>query len=307
MELPKVIAIEEHFWTQQMQEATPAGTMPPHWAKHLSDVGAGRLAEMDRTGITMQVLSHAPPPIQLSPGLARDTNDELARIVASNPSHFAAFAILPMQDPAAAVAELERTVKTLNFCGAMIHGLTDLTFMDDKRFWPILECAQALDVPIYLHPANPHPAVAEAYYKGYMGLSQAGWGFMAETANHAIRLILSGVFDTLPRLKIVLGHLGEGLPFTLRRTNAALSRNANLKRPFIEYFRDHFYITTSGNFSNAALLCSLMEISADRILFAADWPFAGCEEAINFMKAAPISPLDRDKILHRNAEALLRI
>lgn len=307
MELPKIIAVEEHFWTRQMQEATPPGVMPPHWARHLSDVGAERLQGMDDTGITMQILSHAPPPMQLSPAQAQDTNDELGRIVASHPSRFAAFAILPMQDPAAAADELTRTVKTLNFRGAMIHGLTDLSFTDDKRFWPVFECAQALDVPIYLHPANPHPAVADAYYKGYEGLAQAGWGFTAETANHAIRLILSGVFDTLPGLKIILGHLGEALPFTLRRCDAALRRNAGLKRSFIDYFREHFYITTSGNFSTAALVCSLMEISADRILFAVDWPFASNEEATNFMEAAPISPIDRDKILYRNAATLLRI
>jgi predicted TIM-barrel fold metal-dependent hydrolase len=303
----RVVAVEEHFWTERLRAASPVEHMPAHWVQHLSDVGAGRLQAMDDAGIDIQILSHAPTPTPLSVELARETNDELGRIVRTHPDRFRAFAMLPMGDPEAAASELQRAVVDLGFCGAMIHGLTDGRFTDDKRFWLVYERAEQLGVPIYLHPSDPHPAVAEAYYKGYRGLAQAGWGFTAETATHAIRLILSGVFDAMPNLTVILGHLGESLPFSLRRCDAALSRESGLKRPFIDYFRNNFYITTSGNFSAAALLCSIMEMSADRILFAVDWPFASNKEAMDFIMMAAISPIDRAKILSGNSAKLLRI
>ena len=169
--------------------------------------------------------------------------------VKRSPERFAGFATLPTPDPAAAARELERTVKELRFCGAMVHGSTRGHFLDERQFWPILESAQALDVPIYLHPCTPQPAVFETYYKDYPQLGRAALGFGIEMAVQAARLIVSGAFDEFPRLKIILGHLGETLPFVLWRADDTLSRRAKLRRSFREYFVEHFYITTAGNFS----------------------------------------------------------
>jgi predicted TIM-barrel fold metal-dependent hydrolase len=209
--------------------------------------------------------------------LARRANDRLNEIVRAHPDRFAAFAALPTAEPKGAADELERTVTELGFKGAMVNGLTNGIFLDDKRFWPIFERAQALDVPLYMHPAIPHPAVIEAYYQDYVekhpGILRAGWGFTVETATQGIRLVLSGVFDTYPRLKIIIGHLGEGLPFYLWRITHGL-RGSDGGKSFRDIFCEHFYVTTSGFFSDPALLCCVMEMGIDRILFSVDYPFA---------------------------------
>jgi 2,3-dihydroxybenzoate decarboxylase len=191
----------------------------------------------------------------------------------------------------------------------MIHGLTNGAFIDEKRFWPIFERARALDVPLYMHPAAPHPAVVEAYYKDYAkefpGLMTAGWGFTVETATQGVRLVLSGVFEKYPGLKIILGHLGESLPFSLWRIDMALSRNR--PTPFRDTFRSHFWITTSGNFSTPALICCVLEMGADRILFSVDYPFVPNPPGVKWMDGVPVSPEDREKILNGNARRLLRL
>jgi predicted TIM-barrel fold metal-dependent hydrolase len=193
----------------------------------------------------------------------------------------------------------------------MIHGLANGMFLDDKRFWPIFERAQALDVPIYLHPAVPLPAVMDAYYKDYVKdfpmVIRAAWGFTVETATLAIRLVLSGVFDAYPRLKIVLGHLGETLPFLLWRIDHALARPGGKAMSFREVFGGHFYITTSGNFSNPALLCCVMELGIDRILFAVDWPFVPNKPGVEWMNTVPLCDEDKVKILSGNAQKLFRL
>ena len=195
----------------------------------------------------------------------------------------------------------------------MVHGLTNGLFFDDKRFWPIFERAQALDVPLYMHPAVPHPAVVEAYYKDYLdefpGLLTAAWGFTVETATQGIRLVLSGVFDAYPEVKIILGHLGESLPFSLWRIDQALARqgNKNTLFSFRDYFCKHFWITTSGNFSNPALLCCVMEMSVDRILFSVDYPFVLNQPAVDWIPTIPLSAEDKKKILSGNADRLLRL
>jgi 2,3-dihydroxybenzoate decarboxylase len=193
----------------------------------------------------------------------------------------------------------------------MIHGLTGDLFIDDKRFWPIFERAQALDVPIYMHPAVPHKAVVEAYYKDYLdqypGLMTAAWGFTVETATQGIRLVLSGVFEAYPRLKIILGHLGESLPFSLWRIDMALQRQGNRPSPFRDTFREHFWITTSGNFSTPALMCCVMELGADRILFSVDYPFVPNAPGVKWMDTVPLGPEDRAKILNGNAKRLLKL
>jgi 2,3-dihydroxybenzoate decarboxylase len=318
---PRIIALEEHYWDAEMATHFDAAeTRSPKLRERLFDLGELRLREMDEAGIEVQVLSQgAPGTHRLAPDiavpLARRANDRLHEVVNANPSRFAAFATLPAADPQASAEELERTVTRYGFKGAMVHGFTlvgdQRLYIDDKRFWPIFERAQALDVPIYLHPAAPHPAVIEAYYKEYAAdfpqLLSAGWGFTVETATQAIRLVLSGVFNVYPKLTIILGHLGESLPFSLWRITHALSRAGNRGIPFRDIFCEHFYITTSGNFSNPALLCSVMEMGVDRILFSVDYPFVDNPLGTQWMETVPLGAADREKILHGNAERLLKL
>ena len=243
--------------------------------------------------------------------VARRANDRLYEVIRTNPARFAAFAVLPVADPKAAADELERCVTRLGFKGAMTHGLTEEgMFMDNKRFWPIFERAAALDVPIYLHPAEPHPAVVQAYYKDYLedfpNLLTAGWGFTVETATQGIRMVLSGVFQAYPKLKVILGHMGESLPFSVWRINQALGRNGK-QISFQDTFREHFWITTSGNFSTPALMCSILELGVDRILFSVDWPMVQNKPGTDWMAQVPLCPEDKAKILGGNASKLLKI
>ena len=314
---PLVIALEEHYYDPELAATFdgPEGRAPAI-RRRLDDLGELRLAEMDEAGIDVQVLSHGAPSAQrLDPEtavrLARSANDRLAQAIAAHSDRFAGFAALPTPDPQAAADELERTVTTLGFKGAMVHGLTNGVFFDDKRFWPVFERAQALDVPLYVHPAVPHRAVAEVYYKDYMhdfpSLLTAAWGFTVETATQGIRLVLSGVFDAYPDVKIILGHMGEGLPFLLWRIDHALSRPGNRQVSFRDQFSQHFYITTSGNFSTPALLCSMMELGVDRILFSVDWPFVQNIPGTQWMHDLQLSAEDKTKILSGNAKRLLKM
>ena len=314
----RIVAIEEHYFDPELAALFTGrdDRMPPPIRERLLDVGARRLAEMDAGGIDLQVLSHGAPATQkLDPGtaaeIARAVNDRLAGIVAASPDRFQAFAALPTPDPLAAADELARCVGEHGFRGAMVHGLTNGAFLDEKRFWPIFERAAALGVPLYMHPSIPHEDVIQAYYADYVeafpGLLTAGWGFTVETATQGIRLVLSGVFDACPDLKIILGHLGEGLPFLLWRIDQALSRTETPLDSFRETFREHFYITTSGNFSDPALLCSAMEMGTDRILFSVDYPFVENRDGTAWMERIPLSTEDRRKILHGNAERLLGV
>ena len=314
-----IIALEEHYvdpevarhWKEGGPEARDAALR-----ERLHDVGALRIREMDEAGIDIQVLSHSAPATQrldadAAPALARAANDRLRETVQRSKGRFEAFAVLPSANPRAAADELERSVSELGFKGAMIHGLTNGKFIDGREFWPIFERAQALDVPIYIHPAVPHPAVVEAYYRDYLkefpGLLTAAWGFTVETATQGIRLVLSGVFDQYPGLKIIMGHLGESLPFSAWRIDMALARQGNRKSAFRDTFRQHFWITTSGNFSTPALLCSMLEMGAERILFSVDYPFVPNPPGVRWMDQVPIAPADRDKILSGNAKTLLKL
>lgn len=316
----RVIAIEEHYYdkalaaTFQGLDARTGGKL----RERLEETGALRIKEMDEAGVDVQVLSHGAPATQKldaasAAQVARGVNDRLHAIVRAQPSRFAAFAALPTADPRAAADELARTVGELGFKGAMIHGLTGGEhFIDDERFWPILERAQALDVPIYLHPAIPHPAVIDTYLKPYHekfpGLLNAGWGFTIETATAAIRLVLSGAFDRFPRLKVILGHFGETLPFLVWRIDHALSRPGNAPNRFRDTFCNNFYVTTSGFFSDPALLCCLQEMGVDRILFAVDWPFVDSSRlGTHWMERVALSAEDKAKILSGNAARLLRM
>jgi len=271
---------------------------------------------MDGAGIDIQVLSHGAPSVQKVPAdvavaLSRRVNDRLHAAIAAHPTRFAGFAALPTAAPEAAADELERCVTTLGFKGAMIHGLANGKFVDHRQFWPIYARAEGLDVPIYLHPSLPHADVTQAYYADYAQqfpmVVRPAWGYTVETATTAIRMVLSGVFEAHPRLKIILGHLGETLPFLVWRIDQALARPGQKSLSFREIFCNNFYITTSGNFSNPALLCCIMEMGVDRILFAVDWPFVENPPAVQWLAAAPICDEDKIKILSGNAKRLLRM
>jgi 2,3-dihydroxybenzoate decarboxylase len=311
------IAIEEHYWDPELAahfSGVEAGR-GDKTQQRILDISGLRLAEMDEAGIDMQILSHGPPGVQkLAPSIAlslsKSVNDRLAAHVTANPERFAAFATLPTSDPEAAADELERTVN-LGFKGAMIHGMAAGQFIDGKEFWPIFARAEKLDVPIYLHPALPHAAVTDAYFKEYVSdfplVVRPAWGYTVETATQAIRLILSGVFEAHPRLKIVLGHLGETLPFMLWRIDEALKRPGQKPINFREVFCNNFWITTSGFFSTPALLCCMMEMGVDRILFAVDWPYVDNVRAMNWIREVPLSHEDKAKILSGNVRKLLRL
>ena len=309
----RIIALEEHFWTPELIALRRSvEAVNPKSVERLGDLGALRIAEMDAGGIDVQVLSEAEPGAQnLEPAqavaLARVSNDLLFETTKRHPGRFAGFATLPTSAPEAAAKELERCVGGLSFCGALVHGSSRGHFLDERQFWPILECAQALDVPIYLHPCTPPPPVFEVYYQDYPLLARAALGFGIDMAVQAARLVMSGAFDAFPKLKIILGHLGEGLPYLVWRADDTLGRRGKLKRRFADYFRDHFHITTSGNFSHPALQCAIAELGVGRILFAVDWPFQPNADAVAFVNDAKVSALERERIFSGNARSLLRM
>jgi predicted TIM-barrel fold metal-dependent hydrolase len=309
----KKIAIEEHFWTPELRELRRGYDVfhDAELCRRLSDLGALRIAEMDEAGIDLQVISHVEPAAQnFEPAeairLAAAANDLLREAIRAHPTRFAGFAALPTADPAAAAQELERAVVELGFKGAMIHGLTHGAFPDEKPFWPVFETAQRLDVPIYLHPATPHPEVIEAYYRGYPSLVRVGHGFTSEMSLVASRLVLSEVFEAFPRLNIILGHLGEALPFLLPRVDRYVSRQMK-GRIFGETLRKHFYFTTGGKFTHTALKCTIEEIGIERMMFAVDWPFHTNRDGAAFIETAPISDEAKAMIFSGTAQRLLRL
>ncbi len=313
-----IIAIEEHYWDKELsgQYQGVEGSRRPDQLERLYDLGALRIREMDEVGVDLQVVSHGAPSLQklkadIAVELGQRVNDRLAAACAANPTRLAGFAAIPTDDPKAAADELERCVTRHKFVGAMIHGLSNGEFLDDPRFDPIWERAQALDVPIYLHPSVPHPDVADVYYakyaKDFPMVIRAAWGFTVETATIAIRMVLGGVFERFPNLKIILGHLGETLPFLQWRIDTALKRPGHRTVSFRDTFCHNFYITTSGNFSNPALLCCVMEVGIDRILYAIDYPFVLNPPGVEWIPTIPLCNEDKVKLLSGNAKKLLRL
>lgn len=311
-----VIALEEHYWDAEMASHFPPGESKSHVSELLSEIGEVRLRAMDEAGIDVQVLSHGAPAAQkLAPEIAvdltRHVNDRLAEACAKHPTRFAGFAALPTPVPEQAARELERCVTQLGFKGAMIHGLTNGLFIDDKRFWPIFEVAEKLDVPIYLHPSVPHPEVMKHYYDDYARefptVIRPAWGFTVETATAAIRLILSRALEKYTKLNIVLGHMGEALPFLMWRIDQALSRPGQDSLSFREQFCRHFHVTTSGNFSTPALICTMLELGIDRIMFSVDYPYVLNSDGTNWVEQLQISPDDKAKLLGSNAKRLLKL
>jgi predicted TIM-barrel fold metal-dependent hydrolase len=321
----RIIAIEEHVTTALYEElparsgrsntlAERSKRLGHDIASELRNMSNTRIAAMNEAGIDIQVLSLTIPGGQgldaaTAIKITRDANDRMADAAKAHPGRFAAFAALPTPDVAAAVKELERTVATLGFKGAMINGHTNGEFLDDKKFWPIFEAAQSLDVPIYLHPRDPHPS-AQFYFAGYPELATAAWGFTLDTVSHFLRLIFAGVFDAYPRLQIILGHMGEGIPFFLDRledhTSIAAKRRG-LKKGAAQVMRENVYVTTSGNFSTAAFQCTRDVLGLDRIIFSVDWPYESNQIGVDFLNRLPLAPAEKEKLAYGNAARLLKL
>jgi len=328
----RIVALEEHYTVPAIVgRIDPAairrrGFPGPEvvWGQttkknELADLGSARLADMDASGITVQVLSVAGPGADVVPGadgiaLARDYNNALFAAISGRPDRYQGFAHLPMLSPDAAADELERAVKDLGFCGLLANGPTDGRFLDDPMFEPILARAEALRVPIYIHPGIPSEAVRAAHFDGLPGnfsfaLAVSSWGWHMETAVHVLRLVLSGTLDRHPGLQIVIGHMGEAIPFMLDRLEETTAAEAKrvLRRSVRQTILDQVWITTSGFFTMAPFMAALMTFGADRIMFSVDYPFASNERARKFLDALPVSPADRMKIAHGNADRLMRL
>ena len=326
----KLIGLEEHFLTPELAQALNA--LPPEQGddmmrlfrspglnERLLDLGEDRLRQMDLIGLDMMVLSVTTPGTQLLPAaqavpLARQANDRLAAAVRAHSDRYAGWATLPTPDPAAAAQELQRAVQELGLCGAMLHGRTGERYLDHPDFRPLLAMAAQLEVPVYLHPQLPPRAVRAAYYDGFDPLLSAnfaagGWGWHLDAGIGALRLILSGVFDELPNLQIVLGHWGEMVPFYLERANVLTPLAKHLKKSVAEYFRQNFYVTGSGINTTAYLLRAVEVMGADRVMFSTDYPYVYDPEDTSreFLAQAPLSFDDKAKIAHRNAERLLKL
>ncbi|MER5348695.1 amidohydrolase family protein [Streptomyces mirabilis] len=316
------IALEEHFVTEALAPygASTAGVAQPHvWAaasRQLLDLTDQRLQEMDSAGVDVAVLSLNSPGIQAEEDAAKavsaaqSVNDFLAETIAQHPTRFGGFAALPLQDPKAAAKELDRAVTELGFSGALVNAHTQGKYLDDPDLRVVWEHAEGLDVPLYLHPGNGYDSAH--VLSGHPELVGPMWSWGTDTSTHALRLIFGGVFDDFPNAKLFLGHMGEGLPYTLWRLDSRWAfhnhHGIELARGNpSEYLRHNLYITTSGVCSDAPLLCALLALGADHILFATDHPFEDMRVATDFLDRAPLSEADRHKISHLNAERLLRV
>jgi 5-carboxyvanillate decarboxylase len=282
----------------------------------LLDIGAGRIAHMDEIGIDLQVLSLTSPGVQVFDGalatrLAAQSNDVLAAAVKTYPARFAGLAAIAPQEPVEAAHEIERAAGKLGLNGIIINSHTMGEYLDAPKYRPIFEAAQAQEMPIYLHPREPAPSMVTPFLD--YGLFFAGWGFAAETGLHAMRLIMSGTFDRFPKLRIVLGHMGEGIPFWLQRIDnrylLEVKIGAVQKLPKLpsEYFLDNFVITTAGVTSMPALRLSLDVLGVERILFAADFPYEDDAEAVRFMDGATVTENERKQIYETNAMRVFKL
>jgi predicted TIM-barrel fold metal-dependent hydrolase len=328
----RIVALEEHFTVPRIVAGISPDAIARRgfpgpdfvWAQstkrnELADLGDARLADMDQSGITTQVLSVAGPGADLVPGqkgidLARAYNDALAEACACHPTRYRGFAHLPLLSPDAAAEELHRTATHLGFHGVLVNGATDGRFLDDPVFEPVLAQAAQEDLPIYLHPGIPTEPVRQAYYDNLPGnfsftLALSAWGWHYDTAIHVLRLALSGALDRHPGLKLVIGHMGEALPFMLDRIDETTAATAkmHLRRSVRQTIVDQVWITTSGFFTMVPFMAALMTFGVDRIMFSVDYPFASNARARAFLDALPVSPADREKIAHGNADRLLRL
>ncbi|MGH2892120.1 MAG: amidohydrolase family protein [Solirubrobacteraceae bacterium] len=314
------IAVEEHFVTPELHGCIAAvGWDPAAWRRvidGLQDVDR-RLAQMDELGIEMAVLSLGSDGIQgiasteEATRTARAANDALAEIVAAHPDRFAGFAAIALQDPGAAADELERAVRDLHSKGALVNGYSDAPggarYYDDPAYLPFWERVAALGVPLYLHPRNPLPDTP--MLAGRPELLGPTWAFAIETGTHALRLIVSGLFDRFPTLQVIVGHMGEFLPFAMARLQQRLAHVAgvDLATPPRQVLQDNFWITISGNYHAASLMGTMLELGSDRLLFACDHPFEDMADGARWFDEVAISEADRLKIGRTNAQRLLSL
>jgi uncharacterized protein len=327
----RTVALEEHFTAPALtSRIDPSAisrrgfrkrTPPPTGANPLEllpEIGEGRLQSMEEAGITVQVLSSTGPGPDLVPGpdgvaMSRKINDYLAATVARRPDRFAGFATLPMQDPDAAADELVRAVKELRFLGALINGTTDGRFLDHPSYDGLLAAAVELDVPIYVHPHLPPEPVRQAYFSELPAgparvLETAGWGWHSETAIHLLRMVIAGTLDRHPRLKLIVGHMGEMLPMMLARIDDVFALDIDhLKRPVSRAILDQVWITTSGIFTEPPFLAALATFGIDRIMFSVDYPYAPNRKGRAFLDRLSLAPTDMAKLSHGNADGLLRL
>ncbi|MGH6663924.1 MAG: amidohydrolase family protein [Pseudolabrys sp.] len=327
----RVVALEEHFTVPALVQRIDKGaisrrgfrprkppTNAPNPMELLPELGERRLKSMDEAGITVQVLSNTGPGPDLVPGpdgvtIAREMNDYLAAAVARHPDRLAGFAVLPMQSPDACAAEFVRAVKDLKFHGAVINGTTEGRFLDDPSYDGLLAAAVELDAPIYIHPHLAPEPVRQAYYSGLEPgaarvLEAAGWGWHSETAIHLLRLVLAGKLDKYPKLKIIIGHMGEMLPMMLARIDDVFALDIDhLKRPISRAILDQVWLTSSGIFNEPPLLAALLTFGIDRIMFSVDYPYAPNMKGRAFLDRISLAPADMAKLTHGNADALLKL
>jgi 5-carboxyvanillate decarboxylase len=321
------IAVEEGFMIPEVAAAAraleeklgidrPASEYRRNLFRDLSDIGEHRLKVMDEDGITRQLIIISSPGVQAFDAvqgyeLSKLVNDRLAEACRKYPTRFSGLGALAPQAPENAARELERAVKSLGLKGGIINSHTHGEYLDDKKFWPIFETAVALDVPIYLHPREPSPGMAAPMN---MPGFRVAWGYGVETGTHIMRLIAGGVFDQFPTLKIVIGHMGESIPFTLERIDnrylwelQAAGMTSTLKRLPGDYFRDNIVVTTSGMNYRLPLLMTVELLGIDNVLFAADWPFEVVRDSVDVVDALPLSESDKDKLYHRNAKRVFKL
>jgi predicted TIM-barrel fold metal-dependent hydrolase len=327
----RTITLEEHFTVPDLVRRIDPGAIsrrgfrprkpPPSGVNPLEllpEIGERRLASMDAAGITVQVLSNTGPGPDLVPGpegiaIAREMNDHLAAAISRHPDRFAGFAVLPMQSPEATAAELVRAVKELRFVGALINGTTEGRFLDHPGYDDLLAAAVELDVPVYLHPHLAPEPVRQAYFSDLEPgagrvLESAGWGWHSETAIHLLRLVLAGTLDRHPRLKLIIGHMGEMLPVMLARIEDVFANEAeHLKRPVHRTILDQVWLTTSGIFTEPPFLAALLTFGIDRIMFSIDYPYAPNADGRAFLDRLSLAPADMARLTHRNADALLKL
>jgi len=320
------IGLEEHFAIEDTVMDSKGFFPEEIWKEvreRVLDLHGRRLRLMDEFGMEMMILSLNAPAVQAivdtkkADEIARKANDYLAENVRKRPDRFQAIAALPMQDPDLAAKELQRCVKELGMRGALVNGFSQIgdvkttAYLDEKQYWPFWQVVAELDVPFYLHPRNPLPQDSRIY-KGHEWLLGPTWAFGQETAVHALRLMGSGLFDQYPNLQIILGHMGENLPYGIWRvdnTNGWIPNRHNYpaKKKIGHYFQNNFHITVSGNFNAQSLYCAMSVIGADRIMFSTDWPFENIDHAAIWFDAVPMSEDDRMKIGRTNALKLFKL
>lgn len=314
-----LISLEEHFFAEGVGQA-PVYQEQFKWLPDLldklEDLGSLRLRELEKGKISLQVISHGPGLGCAGTQQSVAANNQLAQAVKAHPARFAGFAVLPMGEPQAAAAELRRCVGELGFVGALVDNHANGTFYDDEEFWCIFEAAQELDVPIYLHPTWPDEHTRPRYAGNYsssaaLSLGSSGFGWHIDTGLHVLKLFAAGLFDQYPRLKIIVGHMGETLPFMLERIVQLSSRWGDRRRPFEEVYGENIWITTSGCWSVNPMATILRNTNIEHILYSVDYPFARNEDGLAFMEALEKSGLVSDEefqmIAYRNAEKLIGV